>query len=291
MQPFRRHHLQRRANPPGDMLDRLDLPGPQIQHAEDHVLAPAVSEQLGLVPGLLVLDADLVRAGRGDRLQRAGVVRIQALVADGRVSVAHVHGLDGADAVERGVQGPHPPPHGRVVAEVEVRLVQLDDVESLGLQGAQLLVDRLRHRHAERLLVRVVVVGKADGGGERPDDGHLHRAAGVSLQKPQVVEGHRLLPADLADDTGGHGFVQPLLHGRIQVDEAQVAALHRPPPERLVVQALEAEEVGVEPLAPLLAVGDDVQPGTLLIGDGQPGGIVLAFREHVRIRSPERGAG
>ena len=46
------------------------------------------------------------------------------------------------------------------------------------------------------------------------------------------------------------------------------------------------EAVGIA-FAPLLAVGDDVEPGALLVADGEDGGVVLRRFELVRRDEPE----
>ena len=119
----------------------------------------------------------------------------------------------------------------------------------------------------------VVVVLRLLGHRERPRHGHLHRARRVRAQELEVAHLHRVLALDRAD------------HARHRVRMA--AAVQR----RARVVDVDAFERGREAvrvaLAPHLAVGDDVQPGALLVGDREPRGVVVRLLQVGRIDPPQ----
>ena len=120
-------------------------------------------------------------------------------------------------------------------------------------------------------LVGVVLrlLGHREGAGH----GHLDRAVGVGQQEGKIPQLHRVLAPDLSHDAGHRVRMATAVERGARV---------------LDVDALERgrEAVGVA-LAAGLAIRDDVEPGPLLVTDGQDGGIVLGLLKPFRRHSPQ----
>ena len=138
---------------------------------------------------------------------------------------------------------------------LHVGLVDLHDVGAGGEQVLDLLVDRGRIVERQLLLVLVEIVLRLLRHGERAGHGDLDRAVGVGAQELDVAHLDRVLAPDLADDARHRiGMAAAVERGAGIVD---VDAVERG-----------GEAVRVA-LAPHLAVGDDVEPGALLVADGE----------------------
>ncbi len=158
-------------------------------------------------------------------------------------------------------------------ARLHVGLVDLHDVGAGGEQVQDLAAHGVGVGHPDRLRRAVVVVLGLLGHRERAGDGDLDRPARVRAQELDVADLDRMLARDRAD------------HPRHRV---RVPAAVQRGARVVDVDALErgGEAVRVA-LAAHLAVGDDVQPGALLVGDRQPRRVVLRLLEIARIDPPQ----
>ena len=125
---------------------------------------------------------------------------------------------------------------------------------------------------ALRVVLVVVVLGLL-GHRERARHGDLGPAVGVGLQELEVAHLHRVLALDRPDDARHRVGVAAAVErgaGVVEVDAG----------ERV------GEAVGVA-LAPHLAVGDDVEPGPLLVADREQRRVVLRLLEPLRVDPPQ----
>ena len=100
---------------------------------------------------------------------------------------------------------------------------------------------------------------------------------GVGLQELQVADLDRVLAADRPDHAGHRVGVPAAVEGRAGVVDVDPFERRREP-------------VRVA-LAPHLTVGHDVEPGELLVADGEDRGVVLRLLEPLGRDAPElRGA-
>ena len=173
------------------------------------------------------------------------------------------------------------------MAKVEIRLVYLKHIRTSLIERTQLRVDRSRHCHTQSFLIRVIFVGQSRRHGQRTDNGHLDGTAGVSLEKAEIIQSDWARPCDFPDRAWRHGGFQTGFYFGVYIDEAHVPAFHRPATQILLVDAAHAEEVGVEALPPLLAIGDDLQSCAFLLGNRHDCGIVLRCGQHFGCGQPE----
>ncbi len=147
------------------------------------------------------------------------------------------------------------------------------DLHHVGAGREQVLdfgVDRRGVVERELLLVLVVVVLALRRHREGTRHGDLDPAVGVGAQELHVAQFDRSGAPDLADYPRHRRSIAGAVH--------DLGGM-------LVVDAVERgrEAIGVA-FPPLLAVGDDVEPGTLLVADREQGRIVLRFLE-LRLRN------
>jgi hypothetical protein len=144
--------------------------------------------------------------------------------------------------------------------------------------GARLekVEDLTTHRvgvgHSERVRSPVVVVLGLLGHRERPRDGHLRLAARIRAQELHVTHLHGVAPSHGPHHPRHRIGMPAAIQGRARVFD---------------IDALERgrEAVGVA-LPTHLAVGDDVQTGTLLVGNREPRGVILGLLEIARSDTP-----
>ena len=153
------------------------------------------------------------------------------------------------------------------------RLVDLHDVGAGGEQILDLGIEGGRIVERHRLGVAVKIVLRLLAQGERARHRRLDRAAGVGAQHRKIAQYDGPRPADRAD------------HARHRNGPAGPAQRRARP---FHVDAVErrGETVGIA-FAPLLAVGDDVEPGALLVADREDGGVVLRRFEMLGRDAPE----
>ena len=170
-------------------------------------------------------------------------------------------------------------------ARLHPRLVELHDVGAGGEEVEHLLAHDVGVGEGQLLLALVEVVLGLLGHGERAGQRDLHEAVRVGAQEAQVVDGQRLVAAQRAGDAR---------------DGDRVAAAVQRRPGALEIDPVQrgGEAVGVA-LAADLAVGDDVQPGALLVADGEQRRVVLGLARasagrrataRARARARERAA-
>ncbi len=162
---------------------------------------------------------------------------------------------------------------GPVPARLHPGLVDLHDVGAGREQVLDLGIDRSRIVQGERLLVPVEIVLTLHRHGERPRHRHLDRAIGIGAQEFDVADLDWMLAPDRPHHPRDGGKPAGAVGGPSRVLEID-------PRER------GGETVGVA-FAALLAVGDDVETGTLLIPDGKQCRVVLRCVEPLRIDQPE----
>src|SRR3954453_6636370 len=200
-------------------------------------------------------------------------VALGPLVDDRRVPEADVHGGGAGVAVERGGERLAAVLARLLGARLHVGLVDLDDVGAGREQVADLGVDRGGVVERELGLALVVVVLRLLGHRERPRHGHLGPAVGVRLEELEVAELDGVPALDLPHHSRDRVRVAAAVEGGAGVVEVDAG-------ERV------GEAVGVA-LAALLAVGDDVEPGALLLADGEQRRVVLRLLDPPRIDAPE----
>ena len=190
-----------------------------------------------------------------------------------RIAEAQVHGGRAGDALERAVERRKAVGLGLLGPRLHPGLVELHDVGAGREQVLDLGVDRGRIVERQRRLVAVVVVLALLRHGERARHRHLDLAVGVGAQEFDVAHLDRMPALDRADharhDGEAAGAVR-CLAGIVEVDAVERGG----------------EAVGIA-LAPLLAVGDDVEAGALLVADRDQRGVVLRTLEPFGIDAPQ----
>ena len=214
------------------------------------------------------LDADLVELRR----RELGEERVAAgpHVDDRRVAEADMERRRARDAVRGAADDVEAVLARRLGPRLHVRLVELDDVgagreeiEDLRAHGVRVGQPEIARRAVE------VVLGLL-GHGERARDRHLRPPARVRAQELQVADLDGVAPRDGPDDPRHRvGMAAAVERGARVVD---VDALERG-----------GEAVGVA-LPTHLAIRDDVQPGALLVRDGQARRVVVRLLQVARGR-------
>ena len=192
---------------------------------------------------------------------------------DGGIAEADMRRGRALDAVERAVERLDAERLRLLPARLHPRLVDLHDVGAGAEQVLDLGIDGRRVVHGELLVVAVEVVLALHRHGERARHRDLDRAVGMGAQELDVAHLDRMLAPDLADDARHGGDAAAA--GRNLAGILQVDAVERG-----------GEPVGVA-FPPLLAVGDDVEAGALLVADGEHGGVVLRLLEQVGLDPPQ----
>ena len=144
-----------------------------------------------------------------------------------------------------------------------------EQILDLGVDGGGVI-----HRH--RFLVSVVVVLRLLAHGERAGHRRLDAAVGIGAQHFQVAHLDRARAPDRADHARHRHGLPGAVDGRAGIFD--VDAVERG-----------GEAVGIA-FAALLAVGDDVEAGALLIADREDRGVVLRRFKLVRRDQPEIAA-
>ncbi len=176
---------QRARDPPGDGLGRLDLPGREVEHAQDDRLAAERLEHRAVEIGLRGLDRDLLDRC-GAELGQEGIAR-RSLVDDRGIAEADVQRGRAGDAVERALDRGDAEFARLVGPGLHVGLVDLHDVGAGGEEILDLLVDRggVVERHRGLALVEIVLRLLRHGEGARHGD--LDRLVGAGFEEFQVA--------------------------------------------------------------------------------------------------------
>ena len=155
------------------------------------------------------------------------------------------------------------------------RLIELDHIDAVGLQRQRLLVEQFGKGHRQLFATAVIGVGNGIDDGHRAGQRELQLLCGVRPGDLRL-EG---MNAPLQTDRAHH-----LRHHRVIAVVAD-AHLHLV----LEVDAFDRFEKAVhEVLAALLAVGDDVQAGVLLLLDPEQGGVALGLAQRIALLAPLR---
>ena len=270
------------ADPRRDLLRRLHLVGGHVDDARHDVLAAQQVEQFERHARVGAFERDLIDAALGEERERALVLaplRAERLlpvhVRLDAVAVADVHRGRAREAFGRTVQRPDPPRGHVVHVDVERRLVQLQHVEAGGDELARLLVDDTRERQRQPRAVVIMLVGQRVDDRHRPGDRELQASGRVGARPAHLVHVNGRAARDGASD-GRHLRLVP-----IGADADRHALAEVDP-----LQAL--EEAVDEVLARLLAVGDDVDAGRLLVGEREPHGVALRFLQGLTRHAPRR---
>jgi tetratricopeptide (TPR) repeat protein len=270
-QPVGRHVPQRPAHPAGHRLRRLHRRVAQVQHAQDDGLAVQLGQHRAVKARLRGLDRHLVAGAAGQLGQER--VAGRAVVHEGGVPEAQVDRGGPGRLRQRPVDRPDAVAPRPVRVGLQVRLVELDDVRPGREQVPDLLADRLGVGHGERLGAAVEVVLRLQRHRERPGHGDLDGPVGVRAQEPQVVHLDRAPPPDRPGDPGHRvRLAAAAEHGARVVDVHPVQRGREP-----VGVALPAD----------LAVGDDVEPGPLLVPDRQHGRVALRLLQVPGVDPPQ----
>jgi hypothetical protein len=182
----------------GDLLRRLDMHIGQVDAADHDLLPRQLLQHRGIQVRLGGLDRNLPHRRAGE-LRQERVAR-RALVDDRGIAEADVHRRRAADSFQCTIERAQPVLARLLRPRLHIRLVDLHHIGAGGEELAYLLIhgDRVVHR---RCFVRaVILVLRLLQHGERTRHGDLGLARGMALQETQVVELHRVLAPDLADD-------------------------------------------------------------------------------------------
>jgi hypothetical protein len=241
--------------------------------AEHDGLAGERVELVEVEPGLSGLDRDVVDGRVGEAGQEAVLARVVG--DEQRVAEADVERGRALDAVERALQRLDPVLGGLLGPRLHPGLVELDDVGARREQADDLVAHHVGERERHVALVCVVLVLRLLGHREGAGDGDLHEPVGVRAQELGVPEEDGLRARDRAGDARhGHRVAVAVEHraGLVDVDAGE----RRGEPVRVA-------------LAADLAVGDDVEPGALLVADGGQRGGVLRLLQPPLVDPPEVG--
>ena len=155
------------------------------------------------------------------------------------------------------------------------RLIELDHIDPIGLQRQRLLVEQLGKSHRELFAAAVVGVGDGIDDGHRAGQRELQLLCGVRPGDLRFEGMHATLQTDRAHDLRHHRVIAIVADAHLDL-VLEVDALDR------------FEKAMHEVLAALLAVGDDVQAGVLLLLDPEQGGVALGLAQRIALLAPLR---
>ena len=158
---------------------------------------------------------------------------------------------------------------------LHVGLVDLHDVGPCREEVDDLVVDGAGVGEGELALARVGVVLGLLRHRERAGHGDLDQPVRIGPQELHVADLHGMLALDRADDAGYRVWMAATIERRSRIVDVD-AGQGRREPVRVA-------------LATGFAVGDDVQPRSLLVVDGEQRRVVLSLLEVRRIDAPELG--
>ena len=214
-----------------------------------------------------------LREGREDLLVLAPFLAERRLPVDVRldaVAVADVHRGLALQPLRGALERRHAPLRRLGHVDVERRLVELDDVDAVGLERERFLVEQLGegecHLDPARLAVAVVAVGNGVDDRHRAGQGELEQPAGVGAGEARLGRVDAAAQAQGADHLRHHRVVavvaDPHLHLVLEVDAFDLG-----------------EEAVHEVLARLLAVADGREARVLLHLQPEQRGIGLGALE------------
>jgi len=176
-------------------------------------------------------------------------------------------------AVERAVERLDAVTAGLVGMLLHPRLVDLHHIRAGGKELLDLGIDSFGIGHRHRFLIAVIIVLRLAAHRERAWHRGLDLTLGIGAQHFEIAQFHRLPAPDRADDArhrNGPSIAIDHRAGIIDIDAVERGG----------------EAIGIA-LAALLAVGDDVEPGALLIADGENRGVILRRFKLVRRYEPQ----
>src|SRR6266540_6100215 len=280
-----RHVLHRLADHCGDLRRRLHRLARDVDRAHQHVLRAEQADQRHRHARVGALERDPADAALGQ--QREGQLVLAPLAAErllpvgvglDTVAVADVHHRLAGQALDRAVEGRDAPVAHLVHVDVEGRLVELDHVHAERGELARFLADQGSQRHAELRAAAIVGVVDGIGDGHGPGDGELDSTPGLSAEEAHLVGVDRTAPAERRRHRRHVGFVAVAA----DADRDHFREVH-------AVQPLDEAPDEVTPR--LLAVGDDVDAGLLLVAECQADGVALALLKRRALEAPGRPEG
>jgi hypothetical protein len=182
------------------------------------------------------------------------------------VAVADVHRRGAAESGDGAIQRRDAPGLHVVHVDVVGRLVELDHVDARGLELARFVVQQRRERHGERRPVAVVLVGHGIDDGHGAGQGELELPRRVCAGEAGLGLVHRSRACHRSDHPRAVGLVA------VGADADALAVDEIEPGQSL-------QEPVHEVLARLLALGDDVDAGRLLVLEREPRGVALGLGE------------
>ncbi len=277
-----RHHLHDGGDGLGDVLGGFHRVAGDIDDTGLHHLAGEQFQQVERHPRVAAFDRDLLNGARGNR--REDILILPPLAAERRlpvgvgldaVAVADVHGGGAGQPLCRALQRFDAPFLDFAHIDVEGGLIELDDVDAVGLQRVGFLVQQVGER--ERHLDAVAVMAVGNG----VDDGHRAGQSELQLVRGMGAGGLRFerMNAPLQAQRRHH-----LRHHRLVAVGAD-SHLH------LVgkIDALDVLQEAVHEMLPrLLPLGDDVDPRIFLQLDRKQGGVALGGGKLLGRRLPRR---
>lgn len=263
------HELQRLAQGLGDFFRRLDGVVGDVDGTNHHLLATDQLDQLHRHVGVVAfqrddIDVGLLKLGEGffvlTPFGAQGVLPVG--VGLDAVAVTDVDGGLALEAFDRTLQRGDAPFIHFIEEHVEGWFIELDDVDACRFEFLGFLVEDLGEFPRQLLAALVMAIEEGVDHGHRARQCPLDRLIGLRAQELGIFDEHRLLARDRADH-GRHA-------GLVAITDLDGFTL-------LEIHAIQVfDEGGDEVLTRLLAIADDVDPGVLLLLQGDAQGILLA---------------
>src|ERR1700719_3334966 len=152
-------------------------------------------------------------------------------------------------------------------------LIDLHDISASREQVLDLGIHRIGVVRCELLVIVIKIVLTLRRHGERSGDRHLDFARGIGAQKLHIADLYRMAASDPPYDARHNGKAAGTI-GRLS-RVVEIDSIERG-----------GKTIGVA-LPTLLTVADNVDPGALLIANGETGGIVLCRFKLLRVDEPK----
>ncbi len=231
---------------------------------------------------VVALEADLLDAAFGQRRENHLVLApflaqrfLPVVVGLDAVAVADVHGGRAGQAPYRNLKRLHAPVGRFTHIDIEGRLVELDDVDAVGLQRKRFLVQQFGKGHCHLHLIAVKLVGHRVDDGHGPGQRELDFFIGVRTQNFCFCLVHPPFQLELTHHLRHHGVVAVVADAHLDLV--------------IEVNAFDLLEKAVHKmLARLLAVANHVQARVFLRLDPEQRRIGLGLSQFSAFGLPLR---
>src|SRR5215831_1926126 len=192
---------------------------------------------------------------------------------DSSIAEAKMNGSRTVDSIQGPIQSSQTVASRLLRTGLHIGLVDLNDVGARGKEIFDFLIHRGRVVHRKLFFILVEVVLSLLRHRVRAGDGNFDRSICIAAEEFDVAYSDRILAANLSDDTRHRIRMSASIKRRSRILEINTFKRCGKP-------------VGVT-LTANLAVGDDVEPGTLLVPDRENRRIVLRFLQKFRRDTPQ----